>query len=622
MYKYLNMALKIAIAATLFCVLNPMTSVMPSSVPLDPSFVIGINQAIGQKLQFGKDIIFTFGPYASVYTKAFHPNTYSLEILGSTYITFLYVIVLFLIAKHLNPIGLMGLLILVPCFTIQYDYLFYAYGLLVAIYCQYFILNTNYFSKKVVNLIILGILFSGFGLYPLIKGPLCALYFSILALTTFLFSKQGKWLEAFIVLFSTLTTTIFFWKLANQELSNLPAYFYFLGQLMADFSTSMSISGNGWEVFLYVTSCILCISCVLTGCKNYLNKYYLASVFFLYFFSTFKAGFIRHDAHALISANALMLATILIISLWPTKKCYPIFIYSLLTFIYIQNNHTPNLIISSLMRFKNTYVSTVENISLPSNTRAKEAAKFEIALASIKNSHPLPILNGSSDIYSFDQTFLIASGNNWSPRPIFQSYHAYNSNLADLNNNFLLSSNAPKNIFFKVETIDERLPAGDDGPSWATLIKKYLPIKTYGPYLILEKRIGENSSIDLTEIYSDKNSLLDWVIIPNSDKPLFAQIEIELSIIGKIKNIFYKPSPLGIGLKLSDGRIKQFRLIPKSAKNLFLVSPLIENSLEFSKLFKDINSLENMRVTQISVWVEGSPIDWQKTYNLKIQTLD
>ena len=41
---------------------------MPSD-GLDGSWVYSINQAVAQRMAFGHDIIFTYGPYASVYTK-------------------------------------------------------------------------------------------------------------------------------------------------------------------------------------------------------------------------------------------------------------------------------------------------------------------------------------------------------------------------------------------------------------------------------------------------------------------------------------------------------------------------------------------------------------------------
>ncbi len=56
---------------TVLAIFVPFYPSMPSS-GLDPSWVLDMNQAVSQGFNFGEDIIFTYGPYASIYTKAYH----------------------------------------------------------------------------------------------------------------------------------------------------------------------------------------------------------------------------------------------------------------------------------------------------------------------------------------------------------------------------------------------------------------------------------------------------------------------------------------------------------------------------------------------------------------------
>lgn len=55
-------------------VLVPFAPVFPAS-GLDPSWQLGLNQALVQHLRFGKQVIFTFGPYAFLYTHLYTPQT-------------------------------------------------------------------------------------------------------------------------------------------------------------------------------------------------------------------------------------------------------------------------------------------------------------------------------------------------------------------------------------------------------------------------------------------------------------------------------------------------------------------------------------------------------------------
>src|ERR1700722_20375304 len=49
---------------------------LEQSMPLvkpDQSWMMAMNEAVARHLRFGKEIVFTFGPYASIYTRVFHP---------------------------------------------------------------------------------------------------------------------------------------------------------------------------------------------------------------------------------------------------------------------------------------------------------------------------------------------------------------------------------------------------------------------------------------------------------------------------------------------------------------------------------------------------------------------
>ncbi|MDE2420815.1 MAG: hypothetical protein KGO49_06480 [Gammaproteobacteria bacterium] len=73
-------------------ILVPLNPDMPIS-GLDPSWKFAINQAVVQKLKIGQDAIFTFGPYASIYTRMYHPNLDNLMIFGGLFLTIGYTII-------------------------------------------------------------------------------------------------------------------------------------------------------------------------------------------------------------------------------------------------------------------------------------------------------------------------------------------------------------------------------------------------------------------------------------------------------------------------------------------------------------------------------------------------
>jgi hypothetical protein len=614
--NYLLNLIKIVLALTVFCLINPLTPVMPSSAPLDPSWVIGLNQAVAQKLQFGQELIFTFGPYASIYTKAFHPATNHLELLGSIYLSALYILVLLLVIKRVNFLLPLGICILFAGFITHLDAVFYSYALLVAIYCW----QPHLKEGNGINLLTIGILFSGFGLYPLIKGPLFVLYLPVTILSILLFISRRRWLDATIIPLSITITMFCFWLYASQNLSNLPSYFLYLGMLIDGFSQAMSAVGNTWEIVAYIGVSGLIAAYIINRDGFGVNSIYLLLVFSLYLFVSFKAGFVRHDGHSLIGGEALILSSLLVVAILPTRSGYLLILLALVAFLKIESDYKSNLARSTFEQIQRTYRSTWQGAKVRILEPQKIEGDFKRALRSLRQLTPLPKLNGKSDIFPFDQTYLIASGNTWNPRPVFQSYHAYTEKLASANKVFIESADAPDNVFFRIESIDGRFPAGDDGMSWPTLLAKYQPDGFAGQYLILKKNSVSSHTPSFTTISLSNEQLNTWVELPNLDQAIWASVDIQQSWIGKIKNLLFKSSPLGISIRLDDGTVKQFRLVAGNFTSPILLTPLIENAQEFNLLYQNIKSLHGKRIKAISIWVDGSQRDWQKTYELTLTT--
>jgi low affinity Fe/Cu permease len=77
-------------AALTFIPFNPS---MPTS-GLDPSWTLAMNQAVAAHLVFGRDVIFTFGPYASGYTTLYHPSTDTMMMFSATLLVISYCLAL------------------------------------------------------------------------------------------------------------------------------------------------------------------------------------------------------------------------------------------------------------------------------------------------------------------------------------------------------------------------------------------------------------------------------------------------------------------------------------------------------------------------------------------------
>lgn len=87
--KLFDVLSKLILLIIIICTFVPFSPKMPAP-GIDPSWALGLNQAVAQGLAFGKEIIFTLGPYSSLYTKTYHPATDFLMITGCLYLALSY----------------------------------------------------------------------------------------------------------------------------------------------------------------------------------------------------------------------------------------------------------------------------------------------------------------------------------------------------------------------------------------------------------------------------------------------------------------------------------------------------------------------------------------------------
>ena len=610
------------IAITVLCLFIPMQPMLPLTNSLDPSWVIGINQAVSQGTPFGQEMIFTFGPYASIYSKAYHPGTDTLMLLGSAYLGILYATALVWIMRSCPWLIQVGIWLVLSGLMFAMDTLFFSYALLIGLYCFGLVQSSSpQGHKKWIFLVLSFFLFSAFGLYPLIKGTLFVLYLGLAILAFCLFLLKKQWSQALIMPVSIASALTFFWIFSGQSIGNLLPYFKSTTEIISGYSEAMSSSGSPWEVASYSFVALALLLTILKKGGGALSNLFLICIFFLFLFVSFKSGFVRHDSHALICGTGIVFAALLLNTIYYSRLSQAVLLASCIVFIQIDSHYFPNLSNVVFKQIKLTYLSSWDGMtSHITNPKALEV-QFQASLERLHEKTKLPLLKGSTDIYPHDQIDLIASGNTWNSRPILQSYSAYTSILSGKNRDHILGANAPENIFFNIEPLDERFPSLDGGASWSVLLRNYQPASMEAGFLLLKKRVAPNINPGEHIIARGSYELTHWVDLPElQSKLIFSRMSINLSLLGQLKNILFKPSPLGIGVRLKDGTVKYYRLVARMAQSEFLLSPLIENVNQFELLYQNPQALLGNQVSAFSIWAEGNPRDWQKTYTAVFTT--
>lgn len=165
-------------------------------------------------------------------------------------------------------------------------------------------------------------------------------------------------------------------------------------------------------------------------------------------------------------------------------------------------------------------------------------------------------------------------------RPVFESYNAWTAPLARLNRDFLTGSSAPDQLLFAVRSIDQRFPAMEDGLSWPEIITRYDVLGEKQGYLVLRRR-ETPAAYKLTQLAEVRIEPEMAIKLPYADA-VWVQLDLPLTVKGKLMQQLYKPAIVALVLQLSDGGTHAFRLIPRVASAGFLISPVIPNNAAFA----------------------------------------
>ena len=622
---------------TFFCTIvawSPFTGT--DEVNLDVSWIVALNQAVAQGMAFGRDIVFPLGPYAAVLTKVYHPATDFRMICAGLILATGYAVLFFhllwrrpwwllmltsVVLAMLLRISMDMALLLYPFLTIwllsgmvtgRESFLLSGMEASMPEDASDHIIRGRYQSLLYVLLLI------PFGLLPLIKGNMLVLCGGSSFLLLILLACLRRWRLFFLSAVVPVITMIAFWLFAGQRLSDLPHYLYWMRKLISGFTEAMAWSGPVSEIILYLCSAVIGVGAVMLTREERL-RYRLWRAILLCFvlFVFFKSAFVRHDGHALGGFTALLLISWLLcveyVSRW---KCF-FLLCSAVVWIWVCSMYLTVTPKTLLVSWYTTYTHAIKGLVQRVMTPDALPDQYNASMRELADKVAFPYWQGGADIYSYGQIYLIASGNHWNPRPVFQSYHAYTPELAALNTAHLSGEKAPEHIVFSVEPIDGRLPALEDGPSWPLLLTDYQPDFIQNQQLFLYRRNAvPQASWQPEPVLQRTAHLNEPVAVPQFERMVFAKLVVRPNMAGRLMNALYKNVPLQIVLQLSDGRQQVFHVLSGMLEAGFLLSPLVTETREFAMLYgNDISSLP--RVDSLVLRSAGKLSGWQDAYEVR-----
>lgn len=613
---------------TLIGVFAPTNPAMPG-VQLDASWQYAMNEAVARHLSFGKDIVFTYGPYSSISTESYDPATNHLMVTGSLFLGVCYALVLSYLGNEANPFLLAGFLLYVAGFLHDREALIFSFPFLALAATIRFLEKDRAWQTigwRAAEILMTVAAGAPLGLICLIKGT----YMMVSGVTMFLIVAslfQHRRIDLLVTaLISPILAMIVFWEISGQQLGMLPRFFASMLPIISGYSEAMATSlGSPIELIGYcVTAAAIVVAVARSGGMSLPSRLLIAIYAGLFLFLVFKSSFVRHDSHATIAGDSLVVAAVIVGMLYFDVSLMIALFLSVTMWLYIDGIHAVTSADTIRGRFRAVYFDTWTELQ-PGNTHQHTVdMEFARALANLRRKIPIPELQGTVDIYPAEQSAILASNNKWNPRPVIQSYAAYDPALAQINERHVRGDDAPDNVLFASEAIDGRLPALEDGPSWPALLDNYAMTGFQYGWAYFRKRplIREASTYEVFQQDIDRTG--ERVAIAGTDARIFAEIDLRPTLLGRLVGLVYKEPELRMTLSLRNRRSVNYRVVASMMKSGFFLSPLVENTKDFTSFvtgnlyFFRQNAVESITITPVS----GGGTLWEPTYTLELKTYE
>jgi hypothetical protein len=237
--------------------------------------------------------------------------------------------------------------------------------------------------------------------------------------------------------------------------------------------------------------------------------------------------------------------------------------------------------------------------AIPANLRALlRPGEYQRQMLELQNTQlaglELPrtrkLVGGSTvDVFGQDQSYAIFNNLNYRPRPIFQSYMAYNTTLSQMNERFYFSQASPEYVLFRLTPVDRRFAPLEDGAVLRDLLVNYESIEAENQFLLLKAKPHRSAP--------NLSLLRDGTVRPGEpitldefgQADLWMEVIVKPTLLGRVRQFFYKPTIVRVSMWRTTTRqgASSFRAPAPMLAAGFVASPLLTSTEDALNLYAD-----------------------------------
>ena len=558
---------------------------MPGS-GLDPSWRMALGYLFEHGMQFGRDVVFTYGPLGFVMAKTFSGIQFWSLIAGQLTLAIISATVIIRQGSRLEGSSRFIYFGFFLLFGVHYED---ALHMLMIAILGFELLRISGEGRKFLPVLIAAVL----AFYSQIKFTdfMLATFVVLLSCGYSLWLKRGR--ECALLLFSYLAAYLAIWLLCGQKLGNLPAYFQASWAISQGYQWAMGFPSPItplWKGIVVLVMMIVYAAAHLKLNPDKPRAVANALLLMAFIYLNWKHGFVRADGHMIGFFYCAMLP----MTAYPVLLNDPdrfrflhrwVFVVTIILSIWGVENTLWGVSRGALGIMQTKVWSNIEWVIDWGATRQRyrDALSVERREADLYQSREL-VGRATVDVLGEEQNVALLNKLNYLPRPVIQSYSTFMPLLAQLNYDFYVSDRAPEFVLAKIQTIDERLPTMDDSLALRALVYHYDYLRSEKGFLTWKKKPGPFDAAPFvpklllaeTIGVGQALSLKAW-----NSQPLWLKIDLRPSLLGTVRSFLYKPPQVRLTLQDINGNNRSFLMPLPMGRTGFIVNPFIDDPSSF-----------------------------------------
>ena len=560
---------------------------------LDPSWGLGISLGAYRHLQFGKDIVFTFGPLGFLpFLRFDYVELWAASAVASvvTNVVFFASVALLLSTACARPRhwALTGAFFLLP---VAWPDQMTANLLIIVILLQVALTS----RRRRLSLVAAAGAGAAMAVALMVRGTALPVSAVVLAMAVGFFAFEGRRGEVAGLFGGLLVTFTVAWVGVGQRLENIPAYLRSAFEIISGYSRSMGVIERATVNFLpgqvwFAAGGVMLFGLTMVAAMLRRDRalVYLVGLCLPVVFVLFKDAFVRIGPRHMYYYTGLGICAALVVvqaSRGPAPRVprvrvvVPGTVVGLVALLSlgspmvamgVMQPPAPPFPWLTLGDRLATYPAALRLLtSVPDQVeRARLAVPEALHDYHLPDATVTSLRQGTVDVVPWEIGMVKTYDLRWKPRVVLQSYSAYTPYLDHLDA-ARYTTDGPDRVVYQNDFLDDRCAPFDEPEFFRTVLERYQVESRVDAVLVLRRRttVAPASAVDLGTF---RSGFGEWTLVPSSPtpNPVYAAIDVRLSPVGRVLDLAFQPPQAHLVLLNSHGQTITCRLLPTAADGI------------------------------------------------------